>query len=115
MSKLNFYHEHMRLRDKVEWEPLRSNLCLQEKIIGNLNLSSEELEVIAALRAAHRAKHCKEWRQAKRDENIHACRAHDRITRMHILQRTARRSTRSLPDFDTRILRPYVFLVKFVR
>jgi hypothetical protein len=46
------YYEHLLLweRHTVEWEPFCSHLPLSEMIQGNLDLSAEELETIAAIR-----------------------------------------------------------------
>ncbi|KAG4415314.1 hypothetical protein IFR04_011569 [Cadophora malorum] len=80
-AKSDRYYEHVLLweRDAVEWEPLCTHSPLNEKIIGNLDLTEEELEIIAALRVKKRVKTTKEWREAQRNKDIDAFRLQDRI------------------------------------
>jgi hypothetical protein len=77
------YYKHLLLweRHTVEWEPLCSHLPLREKILGNLDLSAEELEIIAAIRTERRATYVKEYREAKRNEDYDAFRLRGRVTK----------------------------------
>lgn len=77
------YYQHLLIweRHTSEWEPLCSHLPLAEKMLGNLDLSAEELEIIAALRHEHRNQNSRNSRERKRKEDIDAYRAHGRVTK----------------------------------
>lgn len=66
-------------RQTVEWEPLGTHLPLREKILGNLDLSPDKLEIIAHLRKEHDAKRISQWRLAKKAKDPDAFRAHGRV------------------------------------
>jgi len=53
-------HLYLWPREAVSWGPLCSHLPLNEAIRGNLDMSPEELEIIAALRTAQLAKNALE-------------------------------------------------------
>lgn len=75
------YYEHLLLWERltVEWEPLCTHLPLREAIRGNLDLSAEELEIVAAIRTERRATYLKAWREAKRNKDPDAYRLQDRV------------------------------------
>lgn len=78
------YIEHLWFwpRSSVEWKPLCSHLCLNEAIRGDLTKTSEELEVVAAIRAARMLENANErsrkYRANKRAKDLDGYRAHDR-------------------------------------
>ncbi|KAH7374116.1 ATP synthase alpha/beta family, nucleotide-binding domain-containing protein, partial [Cadophora sp. MPI-SDFR-AT-0126] len=80
-AKSDVYYDAVLLweRDTVEREPLCTHLPLNEKIIGNLDLSTEELEIIDALRRAKKQKRSRDWRVTERERDIDAFREQDRI------------------------------------
>ena len=74
------YFGHLLLweRASVTWKPLCSHSPLKEKIIGDIHMSEEELELISALRVAATARRQKEWRDAKRVKDPKAFQALNR-------------------------------------
>jgi hypothetical protein len=78
-TDVNYKHLLLWEQHTVEWEPLCTHLPLREEIFGNLDLSSEELEIIAAIRTEHKARRIKQWREAKRSKDVDAYRLHDRV------------------------------------
>ncbi|KAJ4369769.1 hypothetical protein N0V83_005533 [Neocucurbitaria cava] len=77
------YHEHLLRweREAVEWGPLCSHISLKEDIKGDIYLSAEEVEIVAALRKKHRAQYIKDHRAARRGKDVDAYRAHERVTK----------------------------------
>jgi hypothetical protein len=74
------YYDHLLLweRASVTCQPLCSHLPLSEKIMGDIEMSEEELEIVAALKKAAAARRIKEWRAAKRAKDVDAYQANDR-------------------------------------
>lgn len=80
------YYKHLLLweRHTVEWEPLCSHLSLREKItesFESLDLSAEELDIIAAIKTEKRAAYLKRHREAERNKDIDAYRLRGRVTK----------------------------------
>lgn len=75
------YYNHLLLwgRATATWTPMCSHLLLNEKIVGDIHLSAEELEIVAAIQKHRRAKYLSDHRAAKKARDPDAFRAHDRI------------------------------------
>lgn len=76
----DIYFKDLLLWDRasVTWRPLCTHLPLSENILGDINMSQEELEIVAALRKTATAHRLKEWRAAKKAKDVAGYRAHDR-------------------------------------
>jgi hypothetical protein len=77
------YFDHLLLWDRssAEWEPLCSHLPLSEKIVGDTQMSEEELEIVAALKKRAKAHRIKTWRANKKAKDVDGFRAHERKTK----------------------------------
>jgi hypothetical protein len=68
-------------RDTATWKPLCSHLPLAERIEGDIRMTAEELELVAALRKIKRAHYLKAHRAARKEKNPDLYRANERVVK----------------------------------